>query len=156
MDKSGTSSQRPIVLVIENAQQIEKLIEAGLLGCQAQIDFCPADRKHVLHEILVARPTLIIAPLQMKNMNALQLEEEVIKKTGAPIPGIFIQDPSLADIEKLLLELVTHIEFLPKQFQMQDLHQKVAKVAALNPSTKREYRYDRFLTPRERKKSTAA
>lgn len=155
MDKSGTSSQGPVVLVIEQIQQMEKLIRAGILAMPAQVDFCPGERKQVIHEILVARPTLIIAPVQMSNVNAVQLEEEVLQKTGCPIPGIFIQDSNTAELEKVLTTIVNNVDFLPKQFQMQDLFQKVEKIA-LSPSTKREYRIDSFLTPGERKKSTAA
>lgn len=154
MDNSGTFSHRPVVLVVEQLREMEKMIQSGLLACPSQLAFCSCQRDEVLQHIAFERPGLIIAPLQLDNLDAAQLIQEVIQKTGEAIPGIFIRDPQFAAIEQKLVAL-GKFEFLPRQFLMTDLLQKVELIVG-TASPRREYRSDSFLAPVDRKKTTAA
>lgn len=154
MDNSGVITQRPVVLVVEQIREMEKMIRSGILACSSQVDFCSGLQTEILQQITVERPGLIIAPLQMENLDAFQLIQEVIQKTGEAIPGIFIRDPQFASVEERLLGLGS-FEFLPRHFLMSDLLSKVEQLVGTS-SQRREYRADGFLTPLERKKFTAA
>jgi DNA-binding response OmpR family regulator len=154
MDNSGTYSLRPIVLVVDQYSEMEKMIRSGLLACSSSVAFCTGVRDEVLSQIAADRPGVIIAPLQMENVNAVQLMQEVIQKTGASIPGIFIQDPALLELERQLGALC-QAEFFPRQFHMSELLKRVeVLVGAASP--RREYRSEHFLSPVVQKKTTAA
>lgn len=154
MDNSGTYSQRPMVLVVDQFREMEKMIRSGILACSSPLEFCPAEHDQVMSHITLERPGVIIAPLQMDNMNAAQLIQEVIQKTGEAIPGIFIQDPTLAEVERQLAAL-GKFEFVPRQFNMPELL-KMVEVMVGTASPRREYRSEHFLAPLGQKKTTAA
>lgn len=151
MDTCGTFLDRPVILVVHQFKEMENMIRAGILSCPSELEFCCGLHDQVIHHIEFDHPGLLISPLQLADVNAADLVQELINKTGTAIPGIFITDPKYYSIQQRL-ESMGSYKFLPRNFTMQDLLQNVAQMG----SPKREHRHETGTEASERKKSTAA
>lgn len=125
MDNSGTSAS-PIILVVEQAREMEKMIRSGILSCPNALEFCHGLHDQVIQHIKIDHPSVIIAPLQMDDMTAADLVQEMQTKHGGLIPSIFLTDPDHPDVQNRLMKIGA-FDYLPKPFNMQDLLKKVER-----------------------------
>jgi FixJ family two-component response regulator len=148
MDNSSTSSGSPrvhplILVVHQQIQELERMVRSGILSVPSQLEFCEGRHQDVIRHIELDRPGLLIAPLQLQDVNAALLEQEIIKKTGVPMPAIFITDPAHLEVQRQLLRLGA-FDFVSPDFEMADLLGKVERVMRLAPK-RQESRLEAFV-----------
>jgi DNA-binding NtrC family response regulator len=116
------------VLFIDDQTKFENLIRNGLLGLNAQYEFCPSRVSAALERLEAETPDLIVSTLDFKEGNVL----EFVGKNRdflSQVPSIYLSEPHTLDLEAELAKL-GNFNVMERKRDPLELIRKMAQVIA--------------------------
>jgi DNA-binding NtrC family response regulator len=116
------------VLFIDDQTKFENLIRNGLLGLNAQYEFCPSRVSSALERLEAETPDLIVSTLDFKEGNVLEFVGKN-REFLAQVPSIYLSDPHTVDLEAELAKLGSFLVVERKRDPL-ELIRKMAQLIA--------------------------
>jgi DNA-binding NtrC family response regulator len=92
------------VLFIDDQSKFENLIRNGLLGLNAQYEFCPSRVSAAVERLEAETPDLIVSTLEFKEGNVIDFVGKH-REFLAQVPSIYLSEPHTVDLEAELAKL---------------------------------------------------
>jgi DNA-binding NtrC family response regulator len=92
------------VLFIDDQTKFENLIRNGLLGLNAQYEFCPSRVSTALERLEAETPDLIVSTLEYKEGTVLDFVGKH-REFLSQVPSIYLTEPHTVDLEAELAKL---------------------------------------------------
>ncbi len=92
------------VLFIDDQSKFENLIRNGLLGLNAQYEFCPSRVSTALERLEAETPDLIVSTLEYKEGTVLDFVGKH-REFLSQVPSIYLTEPHTVDLEAELAKL---------------------------------------------------
>jgi len=116
------------VLFIDDQSKFENLIRNGLLGLNAQYEFCPSRVSTALERLEAETPDLIVSTLEYKEGTVLDFVGKH-KEFLSQVPSIYLAEPHTVDLEAELAKL-GDFNVMERKRDPLDLIRKMAQLIA--------------------------
>jgi DNA-binding NtrC family response regulator len=116
------------VLFIDDQSKFENLIRNGLLGLNAQYEFCPSRVSTALERLEAETPDLIVSTLEYKEGTVLDFVGKH-KEFLSQVPSIYLTEPHTVDLEAELAKL-GEFNVMERKRDPLDLIRKMAQMIA--------------------------
>jgi DNA-binding NtrC family response regulator len=116
------------VLFIDDQSKFENLIRNGLLGLNAQYEFCPSRVSTALERLEAETPDLIVSTLEYKEGTVLDFVGKH-KEFLSQVPSIYLTEPHTVDLEAELAKL-GHFNLMERKRDPLELIRKMAQLIA--------------------------
>ncbi len=116
------------VLFIDDQSKFENLIRNGLLGLNAQYEFCPSRVSTALERLEAETPDLIVSTLEYKEGTVLDFVGKH-KEFLSQVPSIYLTEPHTVDLEAELAKL-GEFNVMERKRDPLDLIRKMAQLIA--------------------------
>ena len=132
------------VMVIDQPDQIEKLIRAGVFSCALALDFCENNRTQAVKKIEIFRPDLIISTLGYSDGTAIDFIHD-LEQRGRKIPAMFLADPELENVKTEILKK-GNFEVINRSEEVTELLKRVDHSIRLQQHIRQPSRLESFVS----------